>query len=69
MKKNNIGKVLYFISILLILVFFIFIIMDYSKYDISYSAPFYVYIIVRSIEFLLPSLVSFIIGFILNEKN
>ena len=43
--KNNIYKFLYFISILLIIGFVFFIVLDYLKYDISYSAPFYIFII------------------------
>lgn len=65
--KNNIYKFLYFISILLIIGFIIFIVLDYLKYDVSNSAPFYIFIIFRSIEFLLPSLICFIIGFILKK--
>lgn len=60
--KNNISKFLYFISILLIIGFIIFIVLDYLKYDVSNSAPFYIFIIIRVIEFLLPSLICFIIG-------
>ncbi len=68
MKKVSIYKFLYFTSILLIIGFIIRLVADYFTYKV-YSSPFYVYIIVRSLEFLLPSIILLIVGNILKSKN
>lgn len=70
MKKENIYKFLYLISIFLILVFGIVIGIDYLKYDkISNSAPFYAYVIIRAIEFLIPSAIGFIFAKLIKIKT
>lgn len=68
MKKANIYKFLYCLSIMLIIGFCIMLIADYLNYDNSNSAPFYAFVIVRCIEFLLTSLTLFIIGKIVKKK-
>ncbi len=69
MKKENIYKILYAISIILIIGFAIILGIDYSKYDnIINSAPFYTFIIVRILEFIVPSIIVFIIGKALKNK-
>lgn len=69
MKKENIYKILYAVSILLIIAFAIILGIDYFKYDsINNSATFYVTIITRMIEFIIPSVVIFIIGTITEKK-
>lgn len=69
MKKENGYKILYAVSILLIIAFVIILGVDYFKYDnINNSAPFYVFIITRMIEFIIPSVVIFIIGTMTKKK-
>lgn len=69
MKKEHIYKSLYVIAIIFILIFSITISIDYFNYDIyTNSAPFYTFVIVRCIEFLLPSIICFIVGKILNNR-
>ncbi len=69
MKKENLYKVLYVVSIVLIIVFAIVLFIDYKNYDaITNSAPFSVDIIVRGLEFVLPSLIIFIIGLVCKKK-
>ena len=69
MKKDNIYKILYTISILLIIVFSIILGVDYFKYDdVVTSAPFYVCVIIRGLEFLLPSIIAFFVGLIFRRK-
>lgn len=69
MKKENIYKILYAISIILIIGFAIILGIDYSKYDnINNSATFYSFIIVRILEFIVPSIIVFIIGKALKNK-
>ncbi len=62
MKKDFLYKLTFTITIVLVILFIVFICIDYSKYDITYSAPFSMTILIRSIEFLLPSLIIFIIA-------
>lgn len=70
MKKENIYKFLYTISMLLILAFGIRLGVDYFKYDkINNSAPFYAYIIIRAIEFLIPSAIGFIFAKLIKIKT
>ncbi len=69
MKKENIYKYLYTVSIFLIIGFAIRLGVDYFKYD-SYnnSAPFYVFIIERVVEFIIPSIIVFIVAKIAKKK-
>lgn len=69
MKKGNYYKFIWWLSLLLVLVFFIMLVLDYCKYN-SYttSAPFYTFVIVRAFEFLLPSIVLFVIGIFCKRK-
>ncbi len=69
MKKENIYKFLYIVSIIFIIGFIIIIGVDYFKYDnLNNSAPFYTFIIMRIIEFIIPSILVFIIGKIIKNK-
>ena len=68
--KKIISLVLFFVSLLLILGFMVILNLDWITYYSNYpSAPFYVYIIVRSLEFLLPSIILIIVGIVLLLKN
>lgn len=69
MKKQNIYKFFYLISILALIGFFIRLGADYFKYDTTNSAPFYVFIIERIVEFIIPSIIFYIIGKFLKKKN
>ena len=63
MKKENYYKFLYVISILLVIGFGIRLGVDYFKYDtINNSAPFYVFILVRMLEFIIPSIIIYILA-------
>ena len=69
MKKENCYKFLYAISIFLVIGFGIRLGVDYFKYNtINNSAPFYTYIIVRGLEFIVPSIVVFIVGIFCKKK-
>lgn len=69
MKKENIYKFLYTVCIFLILGFAIRLGVDYFKYDnINTSAPFYALIIIRVIEFIIPSVIVFIVGKVMKKK-
>ena len=61
--KKIIGLILIFIALILILLFLVVVNVDYLHWYM-YSSPFYLNIIVRSIEFLLPAAVLLVIGFL-----
>lgn len=69
MKKQNNYKFFYLASVLALIEFFIRITADYFKYDITNSAPFYLFLIERTLEFIIPGIIFFIIGKILKKKN
>ena len=69
MKKKNIHKFLYVISALLVLGFAIHTIVDACRYDsMLTSFPFYAFVIVHAVEYLLPSLIVFIAALIVKKK-
>lgn len=69
MKKENIYKFLYAACIFLTVGFAVRLGADYLKYDnINHSAPFYVFIIERLLEFVLPSIILFVVGTVMKKK-
>lgn len=69
MKKENIYKILYAVSIFLVITFIIVSGVDYYLYNTTLnSAPFYLFIILRAAEFIIPSIIVFIIGKVI-KKN
>ena len=69
MKKANIYKFLYVISDLLVLGFVIHTIVDACRYDsMLTSFPFYAFIIVHAVEYLVPALIIFVSGLICKKK-
>lgn len=69
MIKERIPMFLYFLSAGLVLGFIIRLIADYVC-DYPYgSAPFYVYILVRFIEFIVPAILFFIAARIVYKKQ
>lgn len=55
---------------LLLVCFLYFSILDWQRYITSfYSAPFYVFLIVRSIEFILPAILCLVIALVLFFKE
>ena len=69
MKKENIHKFIYIVCIFLIIGFANRLGVDYFKYDnTNNSAPFYAFIIERVVEFIVPSMVVFIVGKVMKKK-
>lgn len=69
MKKEKIYKFLYVICILLIIGFIIRLGSDYFKYDnANNSTPFYIFIVERITEFIIPSMIIFFIGKKMKER-
>ena len=69
MKRENVYKILYGVSLLLAAGFCIRLGADYYRYNTEVtSAPFYVWVFERSIEFLLPGLLIFTAAKIVKRK-
>lgn len=66
--KKIIGLILLLISILLVFLFYIVLEADYLNWYM-YSSPFYLNVIVRCVEFVLPGIISLIIGIVLLKKE
>lgn len=68
--KEKLSKLFLGLSLVLIIIFIIWLIGDYLNYDpSSNSAPFYAYILVRSLEFILPSIILFVISIVLRKRE
>ncbi|MBU5439863.1 hypothetical protein KQI42_17750 [Tissierella sp. MSJ-40] len=69
---NKVVKALRVIGQVFIVLFIALSFFDLYKYNTAYkygSAPFYLYVLVRAVEFLIPSLICFIIArFFKKEK-
>ena len=69
MKKVNIYRFLYAVSALLVLGFAIHTIVDGCRYNsMLTSFPFYAFVLVRAIEYLVPSIIVFIVALIVKKK-
>ena len=68
-RKEIFGRILLFIALLLIFGFIIVLNIDWLHWY-AYSSPFYINVIVRSLEFILPAIINIIVGIVLlkNEK-
>jgi len=69
MRKNNVHKFLFGVSVLLVLGFAIHTIVDACRYDgMLTSFPFYAFIIVHAVEYLVPALIVFVAGLVCKKK-
>ena len=69
MKKTTIYKILLSVSILLCVLFFVFVFIDFSYYNETYSAPFCAYLLVRAFEFALPSIIILLVAIGIKGKK
>ena len=70
MKKINGTKVCFGLSVLLVIGFIINTIIDYSRYNSTLnSAPFYLWIIVNVIYFIVPAIIAWIVGLVIKKKT
>ena len=69
MKKTIIHKFLYAISALLVLGFAIHTIVDAYRYDsMLTSFPFYAFLLINAVTYLVPSLIVFFVALIVKKK-
>jgi hypothetical protein len=66
--KKIIGLFLLFIALLFILSFLIVVDIDWLNWYV-YSGPFYINVIIRSVEFLLPAIILIVISIVLMKKG
>jgi len=68
--KKPLSKLLCILAVLLLLVWGVSVGVDYYRYTTTLnSAPFSVWIMVRSLEFFLPALIIFLIAWLLERKD
>ena len=62
-------KLLYGASVLMVLGFVVNLVIDYQKYQASFtSAPFWIWIVTDALVWLLPALIAFVAGFVAKKK-
>ena len=66
--QKIIGLILLFVALLLILLYLAILDIDYLHWYMN-SAPFYLNVIVKSVEFLLPSIILIVIGINLIKRK
>ena len=70
MKRRTLVKICYFISLALLLCFVGKTVIDSVRYPSLFtSAPFYVYIILNALYFVLPAGMFFLVGWLINRKS
>lgn len=70
MKKLNTSKLCCVISVLLLIGFIINTIFDYSRYNSTMnSAPFYLWVLVNILCFIVPAIIIFIVGVVIKKKQ
>lgn len=70
MKKINGVTVCYTLSALLCFGFIINTIIDYNRYNSTLnSAPFYLWIVVNALCFIVPAIIVLIVGMIIKKKR
>ena len=70
MKKINGVRVCYTLSVMLFLGFIINTIVDYSRYNSTLnSAPFYLWVLVNMLFFIVPAIIVFIVGLVIKKKQ
>ena len=70
MKKINAIKLCYILSALLAIGFIVQTIFDYRQYSTTLnSAPFYLWIVVNAVFYILPAIVVLIVGLLLKKRK
>lgn len=69
MKKKYVIKACYWLSFALAVIFIIKNILDYRQYDsMLNSAPFYLWIVVNALYFLLPALILLVVAVVIKKR-
>jgi len=69
-KKFNFTNLFNILSTILVVCFLVKTIIDYTQYSsITNSAPFYAWILVNALYFIVPSIVLFIVGIAFKNRT
>lgn len=70
MKRKTIVIICYILGALLLVMFAIKTVVEWYAYNTALtSAPFYLAIIANALFFVLPSLIAFVVGVVINKKS
>lgn len=67
-KRSIISTLLFVIAAALVVCFGVFLWQDYTVHYQFGSAPFYLYVVERAVEFLIPSIVCIVVGGVIRKK-
>lgn len=67
--KQKVPMICNIVSLILLIVFVIKSIVDYTQYSTSLnSAPFYLWVLVNALFLVIPAIILFVIGFVVKKK-
>ena len=70
MNKTKLIKLCYTLSGLLVMGFIVQTVFDYKQYNTTLnSAPFYLWIVVNAVFYILPAIVVLIVGLLLKKRK
>lgn len=68
--KQKVPMICNIVSLILLIVFVIKSIVDYTQYLTSLnSAPFYLWVLVNALFLVIPAIILFVIGFVVKKKQ
>lgn len=68
--KQKVSMICNIVSLILLIVFVIKSIVDYTQYSTSLnSAPFYLWVLVNALFLVIPAIILFVIGFVVKKKQ
>ena len=68
-QENKLYKFLFFVAVGMIAGFSIQIALDLASYnEVVTSAPFYVVVLTRAVQYLVPSAIAFVIAMLIKKK-
>lgn len=69
-KKFNFTNLFNILSTILVVCFLVKTIIDYTQYSSTVnSAPFYIWILVNALYFIVPSIILFIVGIVIKKRT
>ncbi|HCA33825.1 MAG TPA: hypothetical protein DEP00_01655 [Lachnospiraceae bacterium] len=68
-KAEKAVMILYVISFILLILFLFFGVKEMVSYEQAYSAPLYSLVLIRGAEFLVPGVICFVIGKVIEQKK
>ena len=70
MKKRNIPKFCFALSVLLLFGFVTHTVVDYMHYNTGlHAAPFYIWIVVNALCFIIPAVIAWLVGIMIGKRK